>query len=104
VFPTAALSTVPLYAFYRGSAPADWYFTTSASDKAAWDKNQQYAYQGVWAYMFANAGCGGVPFYTLWDPVHGVHLFTADQDERKRVTSMSGGYIEVGTAGYIPPL
>ncbi|KAK0495806.1 hypothetical protein EDD18DRAFT_1353428 [Armillaria luteobubalina] len=104
VFPSPALSTVPMYAFYQSGPPLDWYYTTSASDKATWDKNTKYADQGIFAYMFSNTGCGGVPFYTLWDPVHQVHLFTADQDERKRATSMSGGYIEVGIAGYILPL
>ncbi|KAK0183677.1 hypothetical protein F5146DRAFT_521200 [Armillaria mellea] len=104
VFPSPALSTVPLYASHSASPSLDWYYTTSASDEAAWDKNQNYAAQGVYAYVFSNAGCGGVPFYALWDPVHQVHLFTADQDERKRATSVTGGYIEIGIAAYILPL
>ncbi|PBK79505.1 hypothetical protein ARMGADRAFT_1093077 [Armillaria gallica] len=107
VFNHAALSTVPLYAFYHyptASVPLDWYYTTSTSDKATWDKNKSYTDRGIYAYMFSNAGCGGVPFYTLWDPVHQVHLFTADESERKSATSVNGGYIEMGIAGYILPL
>ncbi|KAK0192845.1 hypothetical protein F5146DRAFT_521059 [Armillaria mellea] len=107
VFPSAALSTVPMYAFYHRqetTLPLDWYYTTSASDKATWDKNKNYVDEGVYAHVFSNAGCGGVPFYTLWDPVHQVHLFTADQSERKSATSVNGGYIEMGIAGYILPL
>ncbi len=107
VFPSAALSTVPLYAFYHAttaSVPLDWYYTTSTSDKATWDKNQNYVDEGIYGYMFSNAGCGGIPFYTLWDPVHQIHLFTADESERKSLTSVNGGYIEMGIAGYILPL
>ncbi len=107
VFPSAALSTVPMYAFYHRqetTLPLDWYYTISASDKATWDKNQNYVDEGVYGYMFSNAGCGGVPFYTLWDPVHQIHLFTADESERKSLTSVNGGYIEMGIAGYILPL
>ncbi|KAK0494684.1 hypothetical protein EDD18DRAFT_1107176 [Armillaria luteobubalina] len=107
VFTNAALSTIPLYAFYHttsASAPLDWYYTTSASDKATWDKNKNYVDRGVYAHMFSNAACGGLPFYTLWDPVHQVHLFTADESERKSATSVNGGYIEMGIAGYILPL
>ncbi|PBK79504.1 hypothetical protein ARMGADRAFT_1021490 [Armillaria gallica] len=107
VFPTKALSTVPLYAFYHAttaSVPLDWYYTTSTSDKATWDKNKNYVDEGIYGYMFSNAGCGGVPFYTLWDPVHQIHLFTADESERKSLTSVNGGYIEMGIAGYILPL
>ncbi|KAK0494675.1 hypothetical protein EDD18DRAFT_1355429 [Armillaria luteobubalina] len=107
VFKKAALHTVPLYAFYHDTAvntPKDWYCTTSESDKATWAKNKNYVYRGVWAYMFSNDGCGGVPFYTLWDPSRQVHLFTADQNERKSATSVNGGYIEMGIAGYILPL
>ncbi|KAK0192857.1 hypothetical protein F5146DRAFT_1191896 [Armillaria mellea] len=87
VFPSLALSTVPL-----------------ATDKTAWDQNANYVDQGVYAYVFGNAGCAGVPFYALWDSVHEVHLFTADQDEHKTATSITGGYIEIGIAAYILPL
>ncbi|KAK0470503.1 hypothetical protein IW261DRAFT_1004125 [Armillaria novae-zelandiae] len=107
VFKNAALSTVPFYAFYHttsASAPLDWYYTTSANDKATWDKNTNYVDRGVFAHMFSNAACGGLPFYALWDPVHQVHLFTADASERKSATSLNGGYIEMGIAGYILPL
>ncbi|KAK0494676.1 hypothetical protein EDD18DRAFT_1107170 [Armillaria luteobubalina] len=107
VFKSASVSTVPLYAFLHAgttSAPRDWYYTASASDKAIWDKNKNYAYQGISGHMFSNAACGGVPFYTFWDPVHQVHFFTADKKERKRATSAKGGYIDNGIAGYILPL
>ncbi|KAK0495799.1 hypothetical protein EDD18DRAFT_219731 [Armillaria luteobubalina] len=69
VFDHVALSTVPLYAFNHtasASIPKDWYYTTSASDKATWDKNKNYVDRGVYACMFSNAVCGSLPFYTLW--------------------------------------
>ncbi|KAK0192856.1 hypothetical protein F5146DRAFT_1120594 [Armillaria mellea] len=100
ISPYRTLSMAPLYAFVHESAPLDWYYTTSASDKAVWDRNQNYVDRGVYAFMFGNAGCGGVPFYTLRDPVDQGHLFTADQDERRRATSVNGGYIEMGIAAF----
>ncbi|KAK0494671.1 hypothetical protein EDD18DRAFT_1175584 [Armillaria luteobubalina] len=104
VFPTMVLSTVPMYASCQQqetTLPLDWYYTTSVSDEATWDKNKNYVDEGIYAHVFSDVGCGGVPFYTLWDPYNQVHLFTANENERKSVMSMNGGYIEMGIAGYI---
>lgn len=89
-----------------GTLPSvgDHFYTTNTVERDKAIAELHYTYEGIACYILKEKGvfsplADAVPFYRLYNPGNGDHLYTTSEAERTYILTM--GYQDEGNEGYI---
>lgn len=95
---------IPLYKLHS-VGKTDHFITTSWSEVETAVNTDGYSYQGITAYVYADAeaGCATKPLYRQYNPTTEDHQYSLTQPESTGVNGKNGYFYEGITAHVFPP-